>query len=114
MEVLEKVIGDVTLFDISGEFSIFYVDKIEELLKKRISEGKYKFVFVLRNTIYIDSMGISVLALAGHAAAEKGTKVIICCPEPRVKYTIELARIDEIIHFVDDEEEALEFFSKVR
>lgn len=110
MELEEKVYEDVVYIKPKGEVTIFYIDPLEELIQKRVSEGFYKFIFDLRDVNYIDSMGIGIIAIAGNAAKEKGTKIVAIVNNPKIEYTLSISRLQNILEIVKDRGIALQFF----
>lgn len=113
MEVLTEIIdGDIVKVKVKGELSIFYIDPFESVVQKSIIEGKSRFIFDLREVTYIDSMGIGLLSIAANNANQKGEKVAVIVTNPKIKYTLNVSRLHDVIAIVETEEEALKIFGK--
>ena len=101
MEITRSVRDGVVVFSISGDVSIFYKDAIDAALSDEVDKGGYLFVFDFTNVSYIDSVGISFLIQAGNTAYERGKRIYVACANPKVRYVIELAKLDRIIGLCD-------------
>lgn len=113
MEVATEIVGnDIVKVKVKGELSIFYIDPFESVVQKNIIDGKVKFIFDLREVTYIDSMGIGLLSIAANNAFQKGEKVAVIVTNPKIKYTLNVSRLHDVISIVESEEEALRLFGK--
>lgn len=111
MEVTTEVLNnDIIKVKVKGELSIFYIDPFESIVQRNIIEGKTRFIFDLTEVTYIDSMGIGLLSIAANNAHQKGEKVAVIVTNPKIKYTLNVSRLHDIIHVVESEEEALKIF----
>lgn len=111
MEISKRTEGNVVVFSIVGDVSIFYKDSIDTALSEEIDKGNYLFVFDFSQVNYIDSVGISFLIQAGNTSYEHGKRVAIVNANPKVRYVIELAKLDRIIGLYDSMDEALTSFN---
>ena len=107
MEIQKSYEGDVTVFSIVGDVSIFYKDAIDKALAEEVEAGKHLFLFDFSQVNYIDSVGISFLIQAGNTSFEHGKRVAIVNPNPKVRYVIELARLERILALCDSMDEGL-------
>ncbi|MEN2998625.1 MAG: STAS domain-containing protein [Brevinematia bacterium] len=113
MEVTSEILNnDVVKVKVKGELSIFYIDPFESIVQKNIIEGKVRFIFDLTEVTYIDSMGIGLLSIAANNAYQKGEKVAVIVTNPKIRYTLNVSRLHDVIQIVDNEEEALKLFAK--
>jgi len=111
MQVMSEILpGDIVKIKVNGELSIFYIDPFESAVQKHIVEGKSKFIFDFRDVTYIDSMGIGLLSIAGNSASQKGHKIAVIVTNPKVKYTLNVSRLHEMIEIVETESDALKVF----
>ena len=106
MEITKRVEGGIVVFTIVGDVSIFYKDTIDAALSEEVDQGKFLFVFDFAQVNYIDSVGISFLIQAGNTSYEHGKRLAIINANPKVRYVIELAKLDRIIGLYDDLESA--------
>lgn len=107
MEISRKKDGDVVIFTIVGDVSIFYKDSIDTALDEEVEKGAQLFAFDFSQVNYIDSVGISFLIQAGNISYENGKRIAIVGANPKVRYVIELAKLDRIIGLYDNMETAL-------
>ncbi len=113
MEVTSEIMnGDIVKIKVKGELSIFYIDPFESIVQKNIIDGKSRFIFDLSEVTYIDSMGIGLLSIVSNNASQKGEKVAVIVTHPKIKYTLNVSKLHNIIHIVETEEEALKLFTK--
>lgn len=107
MEITSSLRDGVVVFSIVGDVSIFYKDAIDAALTEEVDKGGYLFVFDFNQVSYIDSVGISFLIQAGNTAYEHGKRIMVAGANPKVRYVIELAKLDRIIGLADNVEMAI-------
>ena len=107
MEITKKYQDNIVIFTIVGDVSIFYKDTIDKALTEEVEAGKYLFVFDFSQVNYVDSVGISFLIQAGNTSFEHGKRVSIVNANPKVRYVIELAKLDRILALYDSMDEAI-------
>ncbi|MGB9621102.1 MAG: STAS domain-containing protein [Brevinematia bacterium] len=113
MEITAHLLdNDIVKIAVNGELSIFYIDPFESMVQRYIVEGKSKFIFDFREVTYIDSMGIGLLSIAANNASQKGHKIAVIVTNPKIKYTLNISRLHDVIQIVDTEDEALKVFGK--
>lgn len=113
MEVVSEILNnDIVKVKVKGELSIFYIDPFESIVQRNIIEGKTRFIFDLSEVTYIDSMGIGLLSIAANNASQKGERVAVIVTNPKIRYTLNVSRLHDVIHIVETEEEALKLFGK--
>ena len=102
MEITKRSEGSIVVFTIVGDVSIFYKDTIDAALSEEVDQGKFLFIFDFAQVNYIDSVGISFLIQAGNTSYQHGKRLAIINANPKVRYVIELAKLDRIIGLYDD------------
>ena len=107
MEITKTHKDTITIFSIVGDVSIFYKDAIDKALAEEVDAGKYLFLFDFSQVNYIDSVGISFLIQAGNASFVHGKRVAIVNANPKVRYVIELAKLERILALCDSMDEGL-------
>jgi anti-anti-sigma factor len=107
MEITKNEENGVVVFSIVGDVSIFYKDAIDAALTAEVDAGRHLFLFDFAQVSYIDSVGISFLIQAGNTAYEHGKRVAVINANPKVRYVVELAKLERIIGLFDSKEEAL-------
>lgn len=113
MEVVSEILNnDIVKVKVKGELSIFYIDPFESIVQRNIIEGKTRFIFDLSEVTYIDSMGIGLLSIAANNASQKVERVAVIVTNPKIRYTLNVSRLHDVIHIVETEEEALKLFGK--
>ena len=90
--------GDEVQYNISGDFTIFFLNNIKLDIEKDIASGRVaRLSFDLRSVNYIDSAAISLLIMAGKYNDTKGQRLTIKNPTDVVKRIIDNAELS----FVD-------------
>lgn len=88
---------DSVLYEISGDFTIFFLNSIKTDIEKDIASGKFNsFLFNLKNVSYIDSAAISLLIMTGKYNDSKGKRLFIQNPSDVVKRIIDNAELSFI------------------
>lgn len=107
MEISKSIRDGVVIFNIVGDVSIFYKDAIDAALSEEVDKGGFLFIFDFTNVSYIDSVGISFLIQAGNTAYEHGKRILVSGANPKVRYVLELAKLDRIIGLCDTVDDGL-------
>ncbi len=98
-----SVKGDLSVFD--EQFELFY----EELIAYSRS-GLYMFFFDFSAVNYIDSSGVSLLIRLAKPALDQKTMICIHIENMQVRRMFSVSNLDQLVHFVSSQEEALEFY----
>jgi len=98
---------DVLIFTPEEDFTFFFLQEFKEKLYSFINEGRHKFIFNFENVGWVDSMGISVMILAGKSSAEHHFKTYIVNANDKVVYSISLLKINEYIEILKNIDAAM-------
>jgi anti-sigma B factor antagonist len=112
--------GDVTILNLSGRISVgealafgpgsgvVLADVIGELAKK----GQRKILLNLKAVKYIDSSGIGDLVRSHTRLQRQGGELKLLSPPPTVLEALRITHLDRILDITEDEQLALQSFSK--
>jgi anti-sigma B factor antagonist len=112
--------GDVTVLDLSGRISVgealafgpgsgvVLTDVIGELAKK----GQKKILLNLKAVKYIDSSGIGDLVRNYTSLRRQGGELKLLSPTPTVLEALRITHLDRILDIKEDEQLAVQSFSK--
>lgn len=112
--------GDVTMLDLSGRISVgealafgpgsgvVLADVIGELVKK----GQRKILLNLKAVKYIDSSGLGELVRNYTSLRRQGGELKLLSPTPTVLEALRITHLDRILDIKEDEQLAVQSFSK--
>lgn len=80
-------------------------------LRQQISEVQKgnpgRLVIDLSDVPYMDSSGVATLVEAMQVARRRNQKLVLCCPQEKVKAIFEIARLDMVFKIVNSRDEAV-------
>ena len=111
MEIKEREVSGVTLFDIIGEIDLYNAPDIKDLIKKNIEQQKYNIIINLEKVSYIDSSGIGALisSLSNLKKYQGALKIINV--HGSVRKVFELTKLTNFFEIYESEQQALSSFS---
>lgn len=92
---------------IAGEVDAANVHAVRAALEQAIEPGRPHFVIDVRRVVYLDSLGITVLAQCFDRARERGIAVAVICNE-RMAELLESLGLDMEVSIVRSRDQALE------
>lgn len=110
--ILRKQVDDVEIFKINGDFTIVYTEKFHDIMSELIRNGRYKFIFDLSGTKFIDSAAIGIILMGYSEVKKHSMKIIIVGANIEIKNLLELVGSDEALDYYDTAEEAIEALNK--
>jgi anti-sigma B factor antagonist len=111
MRVTTTQSGDLTVLEVSGEFTWDSVARFSEAVDRAFKESRRDFVVDLRHVEFIDSVGLEALTALQRRCEEQLGMVRFCGPNPDVKKVFELTRLDRNLTIHDEMEEAMASFA---
>ncbi|MBI4564666.1 MAG: STAS domain-containing protein [Planctomycetes bacterium] len=96
--------------DGSLDWSNFH--KLEEAIAAIFSKGVYQIVINLRGAKQISSVGYGCFVSALDKAIEKGGAVVFAAASPEIQDVFSILGLSKILHFTDDEHQAVELLKK--
>jgi anti-sigma B factor antagonist len=86
-----KVIG------VSGELDLHAAPMLEERITRLLDRGTVHLEVDLRETTFMDSSGVRVLANAHRLLHERGGSLGLVCDDPHILKVIELTGLHELV-----------------
>jgi len=114
MEFEIREINNIVIYDIKWEFKI--IDEMPASLhnhvKSQLEIGKRNFLFNLKDVTYLESLGLGILVANLISISNLGGKLRLTNLVPKLRLLLEITELIKIFKIVDDEETAIEDFSK--
>ena len=113
LELSERLIGDVTVVDVSGKITLgdggdaMLKDKVRSLLQ----QGRTKLILNLGDVTYIDSAGLGELVQACATVDKSGGRLKLLNTTKRVKDLLAITKLLTVFETYDSEAEAVTSFS---
>ena len=102
MEISITPMKRVDLLRISGRVDSGTSTELDEVLQKRLDEGRSNLVLDLSDVHYMSSSGLRSLVSALRASKKKGGDVRLAAPSERVQEVLGLAGLDSLFESYDD------------
>jgi anti-anti-sigma factor len=102
----EEDLGDAVIVTISGEVDSANVHAVKEPLHRWADAGRAHFVVDLRRVVYLDSLGITMLAQSFERARASGSAVAVISGE-RTAELLESLGLDADVSLVRSRDQAL-------
>jgi anti-sigma B factor antagonist len=106
-----RQLGDVTLIDVRGRFTLIEGEAVHDLLVDLLRDGHRKLLLNFRDVSYMDSSGLGQLVRALYTARKNQAQLKAVELNPRVQETLRLTNLHQVISDYADEQTALHSFS---
>ena len=111
MKAASRVVGNVSVLDLSGKITIGEGDMVlREKVHELLDSGKTRILLNLEKISYMDSAGIGELVACYKRAREKGGTVRLLKPSGKVYDLLQLTKLEEVFDTFNDESEAIKAF----
>ncbi len=110
IEFQEK--GDITVIIPHGEMTFFFLEQLDEMLKEKIKDNYYKFIYDMSDVKWIDSMGLGLIAMSVKIALLNDSRVCIVNAQENVTELLRLSSLTDLILTVSSMEDALQSFER--
>ncbi len=110
-EITLETHGDVTLFDIRGDVTIFSEPFLNEAYENANNQGTSKILLKFEKTAYINSGGISILIQLLSKTKKNNQQIEITGLSDHFKKIFNMVGITKFANIYDTREEALESMS---
>jgi anti-sigma B factor antagonist len=113
MDLSERVIGDVTIIDVSGKVTLgeggdaMLTDKLRSI----VQQGKKKLLLNLADVTYVDSAGLGAIVHAYATVKNQGGKLKLLNVTKRIKDLLSITKLLMVFDTFDSEPEAVTSFS---
>lgn len=110
-EIKERMVGSVAIVEMSGRLTEGGgSDELNAKLWATLRRGTRRVLFECSQVTNIDSRGVGVLARCVATTRKRGGNLKLLCPSQRVRATLNLVRLNEVIDAFDDQATALASF----
>jgi anti-sigma B factor antagonist len=107
IEIGRESRDDATILTPHGEIDLSRAPSLRVHLNEALAPGPPRLIIDLQDVHYMDSSGVATLVEAMQLARRKGSKLILCQMQDRVRSIFEIARLDMVFTIVAGTEEAL-------
>lgn len=107
LEISPKRKGDVVLVELRGELDMYHAKDLRQFCSKLFERPYTKIILSFQRVTYIDSSGLGAMITIDKEAKKRKVALYFVKIDGAVKKTIELAKLDDHLPIVADEEEAM-------
>jgi anti-sigma B factor antagonist len=105
-----RQLGDVTVVDVRGRFTMIEGEAVHEMLLDLIQDGRRKLLLNFRDVTYLDSSGVGQLVRALSTAQRSSVQLKAVDLSPHVAEVLQLVNLHKIFADFPDERTALRSF----
>ena len=105
-----RQVGDITIVDVSGRFTLIEGEAVHELLGDLFRDGRKRVLLNLRNVTYLDSSGIGQLVRSVFTARKNDADLRAVDLSNRAQEILRLTNLHTVFTDFSDEQEALRSF----
>ena len=110
MEIKRRDVGEIIVFDITGEIDLYNAPEIKEKIKEEMNKNKVNIIINLDKVTYIDSSGIGVLISSLSNLKKVGGALKLINVYASVRKVFELTKLTSFFDIYDSEADALASF----
>jgi anti-sigma B factor antagonist len=107
IEVQQEQREGVTILTPMGEIDLSRAPALRTHLGQALLARPTRLVINLAHVPYMDSSGVATFVEAMQLARRRGSKLVLCALQDRVRSIFEIARLDMVFTIVGNTEEAL-------
>jgi anti-sigma B factor antagonist len=106
MNIVERLVGDVTIIDLQGKIMIGEGDEaLRDAVTKAIDSGKTKLVLNLAEVPYVDSAGLGELVRCYSTVNKKGGKLKLLNLTKKIQDLLAITKLLTVFETFDAEDE---------
>jgi anti-sigma B factor antagonist len=111
MDIKERVVGGVSILDLSGKVVLGEGDlQVKERIKDLLADGQKRILLNLAEVNYIDSAGLGSLISAYTTAKREGGSLKLVNLTKRIKDLLAITKLITVFETFENEPEALASF----
>ncbi len=99
---------DATILRPVGDVDLNCSPTLRAELMQAQEQRPQRLIVDLSDVPYMDSSGVATLVEAMKGQRQRGSSLILCCMQQRVRSIFEIARLDIVFKIVDDLDAALQ------
>ena len=112
MDIKERVVGGVSILDLSGKIVLGEGDgQVRERIKDLLSDGQRRILLNLAEINYVDSAGLGALISSYTTARRQGGTLKLVNLTKRIQDLLAITKLITVFETFDNEAEALASFS---
>ena len=112
MEIKERVVGGVSILDLSGKIVLGEGDiQLKERIKDLLGDGQKRILLNLADVNYIDSAGLGTLIGAYTTVKREGGSLKLVNLTKRIQDLLAITKLITVFETFDSEPEALASFN---
>jgi anti-sigma B factor antagonist len=106
-----RQLGEVTIIDVRGRFTLIEGEAVHELLNDLFRDGRRRVLLNFRDVSYLDSSGLGQLVRGLYTARKNGAELKAVELSPRAQEVLHLTNLHTVFPDYPDEQAALRSFS---
>jgi anti-sigma B factor antagonist len=111
MDIKERVVGGVSILDLSGKIVLGEGDlQVKERIKDLLSDGQRRILLNLAEVSYIDSAGLGALISSYTTTNRDGGKLKLVNLTKRIQDLLAITKLITVFETYDNEKDALASF----
>ena len=111
MKIVERLVGDVVILDITGKILIGEGDdQLREAVNKLADSGKTKILLNLAEVPYVDSAGLGEVVRCYTTVSRKGGKLKLLHLTKKIQDLLAITKLLTVFETYENEEEATKSF----
>lgn len=114
MQIVERVMNDVVILDLSGKMTLGEGDeKLKNKIHDLITRSETMVILNMADVPYIDSSGLMEISRSYTTLARYGGLLKLLNIGQRVKNLLAITKLDRVFEIFDNEEKAVRSFEQV-
>jgi anti-sigma B factor antagonist len=106
-----RQLGQVTVVDVRGRFTLIEGEAVHELLADLFQEGRRRVLLNFRDVSYLDSSGIGQLVRSLFTARKNGAELLAVDLSPRAREILRMTNLHTVFTEFPDEQAAISSFA---
>ena len=105
---LRQVRPGIQALEVHGDLDLDTAPLMGRFLDKVLDDGCQNLIIDFVQAYYIDSTGVSLLLKTWSVLSKRAGRLIVICRVPRIRRTLQIVNLTDVISLAMDEREALE------
>jgi anti-sigma B factor antagonist len=111
MEINERKVSEVVVFEIKGEVNIgSRLERFQQVVRERLEAGERKFVVNLAGLTWIDSSGLGELIKSLVTVMRQGGQLKLSNVPSKVRGILSVTNLTQVFEIFDEEQAAVSSF----
>jgi anti-sigma B factor antagonist len=102
-----RQLGEVTVVDVRGRFTLIEGEAVHELLTDLFQEGRRRVLLNFHDVSYLDSSGVGQLVRGLYTARKNGAELRAVDLSPRAREVLRITNLHTVFTDFPDEQSAL-------